>query len=174
VFASNNFLVPNATFFVELVAFLLVLGALARWVLPPLQQRMNERQQTIKDALTNADLAKQRAEEAEAEYRRVVDQARTEARGLVDEANRLSERLRVEKRDQAEQEYDRILARARTDIEVETRRATEELRQQIADLTIAVVEKVIGQGLDPATHRALVDRAIDEVTETAGVAEVRS
>ncbi len=169
---ANNFLVPNATFFVELVAFLLVLGALARWVLPPLQRSMNDRQQTIKEALVNAEEAKRRSEEAETEYRRVVDEARTQARGLVDEANRLAEQLRSERRQQAEQEYDRLVTRARTDIDAEARRAAEELRQQIADLTIAVVEKVIGQGLDRQTHQALVDRAVAEVTESAGAAEV--
>ena len=172
--AANNFLVPNATFFVELVAFLLVLGALAKWVLPPLQRSMNERQQTIKDALTNAEQAKVRAEEAEAEYRRVIEEARTQARGMVDDANRHAERLRTEKREQAEQEYDRLVGRARADIDSEARRAAEELRQQVANLTIAVVEKVIGQGLDPQTHRAIVERAIADVSDTVGAAEVRS
>ena len=170
--ASSNFLVPNATFVVELVAFLLVLGALAKWVLPPLQKSMDARQQTISEALSNAEQAKRRSEEAEAEYRKVIDEARAEARGLVDEANRLAERLRTEKREQADQEYDRILSRARGDIEAETRRATEDLRQQIAQLTIAVVEKVIGQGLDSETHRALVERAIAEVEAEAGAAGV--
>ncbi|MHB1534286.1 MAG: F0F1 ATP synthase subunit B [Acidimicrobiales bacterium] len=172
--AASNFLVPNATFVVELIAFLLVLGALRRWVMPPLQKSMNERQRTITEALTNAEQAKRRAEEAEAEYRRVVDEARGEARGLVEEANRLAERLRNEKRDQAEQEYERILARASADIESEARRAAEELRTQVAGIAIAVVEKVLGDGLDEHTHRSLVDRAVAEVEAQAGAAGVAS
>ena len=61
--AASNFLVPNATFVVELIAFLLVLGALRRWVMPPLQKSMNERQRTIDEALTNAEQAKRRADD---------------------------------------------------------------------------------------------------------------
>jgi F-type H+-transporting ATPase subunit b len=171
---SSNFLVPNGTFIVELVAFLLVLGALAKWVLPVLQQAMEERQRTIAEALENAERAKRRAEEAEAEYRRVIGEARTEARTVMEEANRVAERLRAEKRQQAEQEYENIVARARDDIEAEARRAAETLRQQIADLAIAVVEKVLGEGVDAQTQRALFERAVADLEAHAGVAEVSS
>jgi F-type H+-transporting ATPase subunit b len=171
--ASTNFLVPNGTFIVEIIAFLLVLAALAKWVLPPVQQAMSQRQQTLAEALANAEQAKRRAEEAEAEYRRVIGEARSEARRLVEEANRLAEQLRAEKRQQAEQEYEGIVGRARADIQAEARRAAEELRQQIADLAIAVVEKVLGDGLDAETHRALVERAIADL-EVQARAEVSS
>jgi F-type H+-transporting ATPase subunit b len=170
--ASSNFLVPNGTFIVELVAFLAVLGALAKWVLPVLQKAMSDRQQTLADALANAEQAKLRAEEAEAEYRRVIDEARAEARHLVDEANRLADRQRADKQERANQEYESILGRARDDIQAEARQAAADLRQQIADLAIAVAEKVIGEGLEASTHRGIVDRAIAELEADSGAAGV--
>jgi F-type H+-transporting ATPase subunit b len=170
--ASSNFLVPNATFFVELAAFLIVLGVLAKWVLPVINKAMEDRQATLRQALADAEEAKARAAEAEEEYKRVISEARSQARALVDEANRLSEQLRAEKRQQAEEESDRIVTRAREDVEAQARKAFEDLRQQAADLAIAVAEKVVGEGIDAESHRNLIDRTISEIEAQAGAAGV--
>jgi len=166
--ASSNFLVPNATFVVELVAFLIVLGVLAKWVLPVINKSMDERQATIRQALVDAEEAKRRSIEAEAEYKRVMGEAQAQARAVVDEARRLGEQARAESRQRADEEYERILGRAREDIEAQTRRAAEDLRHGAADLAIMVVEKVLGEGLDAQAHRALIDRTISEVGSQAG------
>lgn len=169
--ATTNFLVPNATFVVELVAFLVVLGVLARYVLPPLNERMEERQKTIRQALVDAEEAKKRSQAAEAEYRETMDRARHEARAMIDEANKLGDQLRADLRRRGEEEYERIMSRASTDIEASARRAAEELRTQVADMVVSVVEKVIGEGLDDRAHRDLIDRTIADV-EAQGSVEV--
>ena len=165
---SSNFLVPNSTFIVELIAFLLVVFIIARYILPYITKPMEERQATIRQALADAEEAKRRAAEAEEAYKRVITEARSEARSVVDEANKLGEQVRADRRSQAEEEYERIVARARDDIEAQTRRATEELRRSAADLAVTVVEKVIGEGLDPQSQKSLIDRTIAEVETQAG------
>jgi F-type H+-transporting ATPase subunit b len=172
VLASSNFLVPNATFVVELVAFLLVLAVLAKYVLPPLNKIMEERQATIRQALTDAEEAKRRATEAELEYKRVIDEARSQARAVVEEANRLAEQLRGERREKADHEYEQRVSQAAADIEAQARRASEDLRRQAADLAIAVTEKILGEGIDAQVHRALIDRTIAEVESQPGAAGV--
>lgn len=172
--ASSNFLVPNATFFVELAAFLLVLFILGRYVLPRITKPMEERQATIRQALEDAEEAKRRAAEAEEEYRRAISEARSQARAVVDEANRLAEQMRTDRRREAEEEYQRILARARADIDAQVRQASETLRQQVGDLAVSVVEKVLGDGLDPQAHLGLIDRTIAEVEAQAGASGVRT
>jgi F-type H+-transporting ATPase subunit b len=172
VLGSSNFLVPNATFFVELAAFLVVVFILGRYILPFLTNAMDQRQATIREALTDAEEAKRRAAEAETEYKRVISEARTEARSVVDEASKLAETLRAERRQQAESEYERIVGSAQAEIEAQARRASEELRQQAADLAIAIAEKVIGQGIDAEAQRALIDRTIAEVESQTAAAEV--
>ncbi len=166
VIASSNFLVPNGTFFVELAAFLIVLFLLGRYVLPPLNKIMDERQTTIRQALADAEEAKRRAAEAEEEYKRVIGEARTQARAVVEEANKMAEQVRAERRQQAEQEYERIVNSAYADIEAQARRASEELRQQTADLAIAVAERVIGQGIDRGAQSSLIDRTIAEISDS--------
>ena len=168
--ASSNFLVPNATFVVELVAFLIVVFLLGRYVLPPLNRIMEERQATIRQALADAEEAKRRAAEAEEEYKRIIGEARTQARSVVEEANRMAEQARTERRQQAEAEYERIVGSASADIQSQTRRAQEELRQQAAELAIAVAERVLGEGIDRQAQANLINRTIDEVAASSGAA----
>jgi F-type H+-transporting ATPase subunit b len=173
--ASSNFLVPNATFVVELIAFLVVLFLLRRYVLPVINKSMDDRQQTIRQSLEDAETAKRRAEEAEADYRSTIEQARQEARSLVDEANKLGEQLRAELRQRGEQEYERILSRAQSDIDASIRRASEDLRRQVSDLVVVVTEKVIGEGFRSEAQKALIDRTIAEVeAQASSVPEVHA
>ena len=161
--ASSNFLVPNSTFIVELVAFLLVVFILGRYVLPPINKILNARQETIRQSLADAEEAKQRLAEAQAERDQLIREGRAQARALVDEANRMAEQLRNERRQQAEQEYERIVSSAYADIESQSRRAQEELRQQAADLAIAVAERILGEGIDRQAQQHLIDRTIEEI-----------
>jgi F-type H+-transporting ATPase subunit b len=172
VLAASNFLVPNATFVVELVAFLIVLGLLARYVLPIINARMEERQAIIRQALADAEEAKRRSEQAEAESRRTISEAQAQARAVVDEANRVAEQVRSERRQQAEDEASRLVNQAQGQIDAQVRQAQQSLRQQVGDLAVDVVEKVLGDGLDPQTHRNLVDRTLAEVEQRTGPAEV--
>jgi F-type H+-transporting ATPase subunit b len=164
--AATNFLVPNGTFIFELVAFLLIIFILGRYILPYITKPMEERQATIRQALADAEEAKRRSAEAEEEYKRVVGEARTQARAVVEEANKMAEQTRSEKREQAQHEYDRIVSSAYTDIDAQARRAQEELRQQTADLAIVVAEKVLGEGIDRRAQESLINRTIDEVSQS--------
>jgi len=161
--ASTNFLVPNATFVVELVAFLAVLGTLAKWILPHVNRAMEERQGVIERALSDVDAARRRAQEAEQAAEQAIEQARAEARALRDEAAKLGERARQELRRQGEDEYHRLVDRAAADIEVSARRAGEELRSEVAGLVAAAVEKVLGEGISLANQEQLIERAIAEL-----------
>lgn len=163
-----NFLVPNSTFIVELVAFLIVLFILGRYVLPRINSAIEERQKTIQEGQEDAERAKERAEQAETEYRQAIDQARQEARSLVEEANRAGEQIRADWRQRAEAEYERIVSRAQGDIDASARRAEEELRQNLSETVILVVRKVIGEALDADAHRQLIDSTISDVEREAG------
>jgi F-type H+-transporting ATPase subunit b len=167
---ANNFLVPNATFVVELVAFLLVLAILAKYVLPPVNKAMTDRQAVIRQALADAEEAKRRAAEAEADYKRTMDEARAEARAMIEEANRAGEALRAAARERGEREADNIVARAQADVDAAVRRAAEELRTEVAGIVLAVVEKVVGEGFTTADHQALIERTIQEVEAEASAA----
>jgi F-type H+-transporting ATPase subunit b len=165
---SSNFLVPNGTFFVELVAFIIVVFVIGRYILPPINKVMNERQSTIHQALIDAEEAKRRSAAAEEEYKRILGEARMQARSVVEEANKMAEQARSERRQQAEAEYERIVSSASAEVEAQTRRAQEELRAQTAELAIAVAEKVLGEGIDRNAQTSFIDRTIDQVAASSG------
>lgn len=165
--ASSNFLVPGPTFVVELAIFLIVLWALNKWVLPIVNRAMQDRQQTIERSLTEAEEATKRAHDLEEQRERILEQGRAEARALKDEAARVGEQLREQLRTQGEEEYERLMSRASSDIEASARRAAEELRAQVAGLVIAVVERVLDEGVSSVVHAQLIERAIGEVEAQA-------
>ncbi|MGH9105945.1 MAG: F0F1 ATP synthase subunit B [Acidimicrobiales bacterium] len=161
--AASNFLVPNATFIVEWVIFLAVLGFLAKWVLPPLNRMLEGRQRTIQNALDEAEQATSRARELAEQRRVALDEARQEARSLRDEATKVGEQLRQELQKRGEEEYQRLVSRAAADIEASARKASEALRGQVAGLVMVVVERVLGEGMTVADQQRLIDHAIAEV-----------
>ena len=158
--SSNNFLLPNMTFFVELLAFIVILGLIAKYILPPIRRAMEQREQEIQNALDQAEQAKRERLAADEEYRAKLEEARQEARTVIERSNRMAEQLRDEARSKGQEEYDRVVARAEADIQRATERAREELRLQVADLVIAAAERVIGEELDLERHRGLIEEAI--------------
>ncbi|HTV11777.1 MAG TPA: F0F1 ATP synthase subunit B [Acidimicrobiales bacterium] len=170
--ASSNFLVPNATFIVELAIFLLVLWILARYVLPPLNRVMGARQQAIERAIEEADDAKKRALEVEEQQRKALEEARQEARAMRDEAAKLGDQLRQELQKRGEDEYQRLVTLASADIEASARKAAEQLRTEVAELVMTVVERVLGAGLTLADQQRLIDQAIAEVESQAASGSV--
>lgn len=157
---ASVFLIPNFTFVLELIAFLLVLFFFARVILPPLRKAMNEREASIRNAIQAAEDARREAAELASQRREALDAARAEARQIVDQANEVAEQLKQEGRQHGQEEYDRLVASARSEIELERQRARDEVMSEVGDLVLRAAERVIGEGLDDARHRALVDEAI--------------
>lgn len=157
---ASIFLIPNGTFIAELIAFLLVLGVFARWILPPLRKAMDDRESTIHNALQSAEDARREAAELAEQRREALEAARAEARQIVDQGNEVAEQLRTEGRQRGQEEYERLVEAARSEIELERQRARDEVMSEVGELVLRAAEQVIGSGLDDARHRALVDEAI--------------
>ena len=83
---GSNFLVPNATFFAELVAFLIILGILWKYVLPPVTKALDERQEIIRTQMEEAEATKVKLAATEADYRKKMQEASTMAAQIRDEA----------------------------------------------------------------------------------------
>ncbi len=157
--ASENFLVPNGTFIIELVLFLVVLGVMTRFVLPPITKAMAERREQLRKATEEAEEGEDLLKESERIYRAKIDEARQESRSLIEQATRAGEQVRAEMQSRAKHEYDQAMAQASADIERATRQATEELQRQVADLVVETTRKALGREVDPELRRSLVGEA---------------
>jgi F-type H+-transporting ATPase subunit b len=174
VVASDNFLLPNATFIAELVAFVLILEILRRYVLPPIQKAIRDRQALIKQQVEDSEQAKEKLAEAEKKYKDALNEARTEAAQIRENARAEAQRTVEELRAQALEEQQRIIARGDEQLASQRTAIVRELRSEIGTLAVELAEKIVDQRLaDEASVAATVDAFLaglesqDKVTEAA-------
>jgi F-type H+-transporting ATPase subunit b len=166
---SSNFLIPNGTFVVVLIAFVLVLGFIGRTVVPYVNQQLTERQDQIRGELEAADKAKADAEEADTERRALLEQARAQAREIVSHAQTTADQTKLRAEADAQAIHDRIVKAADAEVAIARQAAVEEVTARVGEIVLAAAERVIGREIQAADHRDLIDEAIAAVrAETAG------
>jgi F-type H+-transporting ATPase subunit b len=157
-FASKNFLVPNATFIAEFIAFVLILVIIARYILPVLQAALGERQAIIRKQMEDADEAKRKLAEAEERYKAALVEAREEAAQIREHARAEAQRTVEELRAQALEEQARIIARGDEQLATQRNAIVRELRAEIGTLAVELSEKIIEQRLSD-------DRQVSETVD---------
>jgi F-type H+-transporting ATPase subunit b len=168
---ASNFLIPDATFLAELVAFALILFVIWRFVVPPLQKSMTARQDAIKKSFDDADAAKKRLDDAEAEYKKAIAEARAEQAKAREDAAATRREIVDAAKAEAQTEAAAILARAEAALEVERRQVFTELRSDIGKLAVDLAERIVGESLaDDERQSRVVDNFIAGL-ESAPAAE---
>ena len=172
--ATSNFLVPNGTLIVEVIAFLVVLLFLGRYVLPWLNRQLEQRQEEIRSSLEAAEQARAEAAETERQRQGILDEARQRAREIVSQANRVAENTAAEAQGRGQQEYERLTRAAETDIVLARRRAVDEVSARLGELVMSVARQVIGREIDAEAHRQLIDEAVAALRASADTTAARS
>jgi F-type H+-transporting ATPase subunit b len=168
--SSGNFLVPDATFIAEFIAFLIIVGIIAKWILPPLNNAMRNRQEEIRTSLEVAETARAEAAEAGTQRQETLDEARRQAREIVAQANKAAERISAQSEERGRLEYDRLVARAEAEIAGARQRAVDEVSSKVGALVISVARQVIAREIDASSHRALIDEAVAALRGSVGTA----
>jgi F-type H+-transporting ATPase subunit b len=158
----------DGTVIVELIAFLVMLAILARYVYPEIVRLAEARQRVIADQLREAERTRAEAEKRLDEAEAKLQDARKTAQSVLDAASKSGEQLRQELKQKAEEESKRTVEAARKEIEVEREKAVLAVRSEVAGMVVTATEKVIGEALDDERHRRLIDRAIAEVARGEG------
>ncbi len=166
--ATAGVVTIDGTVIVELITFLAMLAILSRYVFPEVVKFAEARQRLIAQQLKDAEQARKDAETHLKEAEAKVNEARRTAQSVVDGANKAAEQLRLEAKQKAEDEAKRLKETALKEIEAERDRALQSVRAELAGLVVAATEKVIGETLDGAKHKQLIDRAIEEVASGNG------
>jgi F-type H+-transporting ATPase subunit b len=163
--SSGSFLItPNVGLMVwTIVVFAISLIVLRRWVFPYIGEVLDKRAKTIEgDIDAAADLRKQ-ADEVLDEYRERLKEARTQADEIIQRARQQAETHEHEARDQGKELLAEAARRAEREIEAATKRALDDIRREVADLTIMATEKVTRKALSDADQRRLVEEALGEL-----------
>jgi F-type H+-transporting ATPase subunit b len=161
---TNNPILPNATFIAEVVAFVILLYLLKRYVLPPLTKAMTERQEFIDRQIKDSVEAKERLETAEAEYRELLEQTKADASRIREEARAEGRAIIEELRAKAQEEADRVRSRGEDQLAAEREQVVAALRGDLGRLATELAERIVGESLDDTkTQSRVVDRFLADL-----------
>ena len=156
--AAGNFLLPNYTFFVEVVAFLVIMFVLGRFVVPRLQSTLASRDEMVRTQLENTEKARTLLNDAKKAYQDALTDARTEAAQIREGARAEAQRTIDELRTSAQAESARIVDRGESQLAAQRSAIMRDLRSEIGGLAIELSEKIVGQPLgDQGDVTATVD-----------------
>jgi F-type H+-transporting ATPase subunit b len=167
--SSGSFLVqPGAGLTIwTIVVFLISMGILAKWVFPPIRAGIDRRVAAINDSIDTAERTRQEADQLLVDYRNRLKEARGQADEIVARARQTAESHEREAQVQAKAQHDQMMEQTRRDIEAETRRAIQEIRREVADLTVLATEKVTRKVLTEEDQRRLIEEAMSELDFSA-------
>jgi F-type H+-transporting ATPase subunit b len=150
-----------------LLLFGISMFVLARYVFPRISQALDNRQKAIEESIDAAEHTRRQADELLAEYRERLKEARAQAEEIVQRARQTAEVHEHNAEEEAKKRREQLMEQTRRDIEAETRRAIEEIRREVADLTVMATEKVTRKTLTDEDQRRLVEEALGELDFSA-------
>ncbi|HWE12801.1 MAG TPA: F0F1 ATP synthase subunit B [Solirubrobacteraceae bacterium] len=167
--SSGSFLItPNVGLMVwTLLLFAISMYVLAKLAFPRIAQALDRRQRAIEESIDAAEQARRESDELLAEYRERLREARRQAEEIMARARRAAEAQERDAQEQAKARRDQMMEQTRRDIETETRRAIQEIRREVADLTVMATEKVTRKTLTEDDQRRLLEEALSELDFSA-------
>ena len=153
----------TVTLIVQGLAFFAVAWMVMKFGWPHIMAAIEQRQRKIADGLISAEKAEKSLAEAKATATDIIKEARVQANKIVEQANRRSNEVVEEARGTAIAEGQRLLADARNEVTLESNRAREQLRREVALIAVAGAGKLLGREIDATAHADLLDKLALEI-----------
>jgi len=153
----------NLTLVVQMIVFATLIYITMKWIWPPLLRMMDERARKIAAGLAAAEEGEKELTEARGKADDIVREARERAREIIDHAQHRSSELVEEAKVTASAEGARIVASAQQQIELDTTRAKESLRREVAGIAVGAASKLLGREIDARTHADLLDKLASQI-----------
>lgn len=164
---DNPLVQPDPGLFIwTILTFLILLGLLAKFAWNPLLRALEERQETIRKSLDDAERTKQELERVQQESAQIVAEARAEAQTIVSRSRAEAETVREDLKRKAKEEAAGLIKNAERQIQQETARAVQEIRREVVDLSLTVASKLIKKNLSQEDNDRLIQDSLDQI-ETA-------
>ena len=149
-------------FFWQTILFVGLLILLKKYAWGPILSAVNEREEGIKNALSAAENAKKEMENLQADNQKLLKEARAEREAILKEARELKNKMIDDAKVEAKQQAAKLITMAQAAIETEKKAAISDLKSQVADLSISIAEKVLGEELSSnAKQEKLVESMLD-------------
>jgi F-type H+-transporting ATPase subunit b len=153
----------NLTLIVQMIVFAVLVWAVMKWVWPVLLGLMDERQRKIAQGLAAAEEGEKELQAARERADAIVREARERASQIIDHAQHRANELVEEAKGSASTEGARIVAAAQQQIELDTTRARESLRREVAGIAVGAAAKLLGREIDTRAHADLLDKLATEI-----------
>jgi F-type H+-transporting ATPase subunit b len=147
----------NLTLFLQMIAFAVFVWFCMKFVWPPIVNALADRKTKIAEGLAAAERGHHEQELGQKRAKEIMQEAKQQAAGIVAQAQRRAAEIVEEAKGDGNAERERILTAAKAEVDQETNRAREELREKVAALSVAAAEKILQKEIDAAAHRKLVD-----------------
>jgi len=156
-------ILPDMNEFIPmLVAFIILVIILWKFGWPMFEGMLEKREKSIADALEKSEEARIESERVLAEYQQQLADAKAQAAQIMADAKQTGEAAEAAIKQKAEAEAAAMIEKARIAIEAEKKAAMAELQGSVADLSVSVASRLIGQDLSDADHRAIIERYVNE------------
>ncbi len=156
---------PNpGTIFWMLIIFGVTLFVLKRFAWKPILNALHEREESIIAALNSAEDAKRQVAEMKASNEKIIAEARQEKDIILKEGKELKEKIIAEAKDRAAREAQKIIDQSRQQIQNEKTAAINDIKKQVAELSVMIAEKVIKKQLaSKGEQEKMMDGLIDDI-----------
>lgn len=152
-------------FFWQLILFVALVLLLHKFAWKPILNSVNEREDGIKNALDEAENARKEMQNLNADNERILKEARAQRDTLLKEAREMKEGIISEAKNEAQAQATKIVAQAQETIQAEKQAAITDLKNQVAELSVGIAEKVVrGELADKNKQIKLVEELLKEVT----------
>ena len=148
----------NATLIIQSIVLLILGWITMKFIWPPLITAIEERQKKIAEGLASAEKGEKSLAEAKSHATVILKEAHAQASKIVEQANRRSNEIVDEARGTAIAEGQRLVADARQEVALESNRAREQLRKEVASIAVAGASKLIGREIDSKAHAELLEK----------------
>jgi len=146
-----------------LVLFLITMWVLSKVAFPKIQEALDKRAATIAESIDAAERQRKESDELLSEYRARLAEAREQADDIMVRARKSAETAEAEATAAGKEKREELVEAAKRDIEAETRRSLDQIRQEVADLTVLATERVTRKTLNAEDQKRLVEEALSEV-----------
>ena len=146
-----------------IVTFLIVLFILKWKAWGPLMSALDKREEDIKNALLEADRAKENAEKASQDYEELIKKAHSESQQIISNSKTAGEKVKNEIESAAKEKAEEMIEKAKIQIESESQKAIQEIKSSVVDLSIEAAGKILEKNLDSEDNRKLVDQTLDSM-----------
>lgn len=166
---GGSFLVSPALglMFWTLLAFGVTMFVLSKLAFPRIGEALEKRANAIRENIEASEKQREEADKLLEEYRARLREAREQADDIAARARKAAETAVAEASAEGKAKREELVAAARKDIEAETRRSLEQLRKEVADLTVLATEKITRKSLSDSDHQKLIEEALAEVDFSA-------